>query len=106
MDASQCFASFTSHSITLKAHVHLVVNHDPQVPFIHSASQRSAAEPISMLQVFPPKVENLAFFSVEHHQVLVRPFHESVQICLDHPSSGVGLYPRVLCRWQTWLVRF
>ena len=37
-----------------------------------------------MLQIFPPKVENLAFFGVEHHQVLVRPFHESFQIHLDH----------------------
>ena len=85
MDASQRFGRFTSHSIALQAHVHLVVNDDPQVSFFCSANQRSTAEPIRMLQVFPPKVENLAFFSVKHHQVLVRPFAEFVQVSLDHP---------------------
>ena len=38
-----------------------------------------------MLQVFPPKVENPAFLGAKHHEVLVCPFAELVQVSLDHP---------------------
>ena len=84
MDASQRFGRLISLSIALQAHAHLVINDDPQVSFFQvsffrSASQRSTAEPIRMLQVFASKVENLAFFGVKYHQVLVRPFAELVR---------------------------
>ena len=68
MDASQRFGCFTSCSITLKAHVHLVVNDDSQVSFFCSASKSGTAEPVRMLQVF-----------------LICSFAEPVQVSLDHP---------------------
>ena len=96
MDASQHFGRFSNRSITLQAHVHLVVNDDPQVSFFCSAIQLSTAKPIRMLQVFPPKVENLAFFGVKHHEVLICPFAELVQVSITRLSSGVDALPQSL----------
>ncbi|KAK4828564.1 hypothetical protein QYF61_027533 [Mycteria americana] len=83
---SSCVQLESPQDSTLFTHIELVVHQDPQAPFHRAAPQPGRSLPVLHSWIMFSQVQGLTLVLVEHHNVLVSPLFQPIQIFLQGGS--------------------